>query len=80
VLTRGQHPFILWIDSLREVVKFPVNRIEAVPPYLYGKRSDLFYCLGKMNGRLYSMINPDRLARDERLRAALEDVSHASPV
>jgi chemotaxis signal transduction protein len=79
VLSQAPSRFILWIDSLCEVVKFPMNRIEPVPPYLYGKRSDLFYCLGKMNGRLYSMINPDRLARDERLRAILEDVPHASP-
>jgi purine-binding chemotaxis protein CheW len=80
VLSHGEHPFILWIDALREVLKFPMANIEPLPAYLYGKRSDLFYCLGKMNGRLYSMINPDRLIRDERVRTALEGAFHASPV
>ena len=80
VLLHGDQPFILWIDGLHEVLKFPMANIEPLPPYLYGKRSDLFYCLGKMNGRLYSMINPDRLTRDERVRTALEEAAHASPV
>lgn len=78
VIAHAKRPFALWIDALREVVRFPVDRIEPMPSYLYGKRSDLFFCLGKMDGRLYSMINPDRLTRVERPWAALEDRSHAS--
>jgi chemotaxis signal transduction protein len=79
VLAQSQRPFVLWIDVLRDVLRFPVAHIEPMPSFLYGKRSDLFFCLGKMDGRLYSMINPDRLARVERIPAVLEDRTHASP-
>jgi purine-binding chemotaxis protein CheW len=79
VLTHAQQPFVLWIDVLRDVLRFPVTRVEPVPSFLYGKRSDLFFCLGKMDGHLYSMINPDRLARVERGPTALEDRSHVVP-
>jgi chemotaxis signal transduction protein len=77
VLAQTQKPFVLWIDALREVLRFPVDHIEPMPSYLYGKRSDLFFCLGKMDGRLYSMINPDRLSRVER-GAAIEERSNAT--
>jgi len=79
VLAQAHQPFVLWIDVLRDVLRFPVARIEPMPAFLYGKRSELFFCLGKMDGRLYSMINPDRLARVERTPMVLEDRSHASP-
>jgi chemotaxis signal transduction protein len=78
ILSHAQRPFVLWIDVLREVLRFPVMKIEPMPAYLYGKRSDLFFCLGKMDGRLYSMINPDRLARVERGSTALEDLFHVA--
>jgi len=78
VMALPERPCVLWIDSLREVIRFPMEQVEPMPAFLYGKRSEFFYCLGKMKGRLFSMINPDRLARDERLQAALEEKAHAS--
>jgi chemotaxis signal transduction protein len=67
VLKHRGRPFILWVDSIEEVRRFRMEQVEALPPYLLGKRSDLYYCLGKMDNMLFSIIHPDRIVKDEEL-------------
>lgn len=67
ILRHRDRPFILWVDAIEEVRRFKMDQVEALPPYLLGKRSDLYYCLGKMNGMLFSIIHPDRIVKDEDL-------------
>ena len=67
VLKHKEQHFILWVDTVEEVRRFKMEQVEALPPYLLGKRSDLYYCLGKMNGMLFSIIHPDRIVKDEAL-------------
>lgn len=64
VLERKTHAFILWVDRVMEVTRFKIDQIEPVPPYLFGKRNELYYCLGKIKEELYSILNPDKLTTE----------------
>ncbi len=77
ILKHKDRPFILWVDAIEEVRRFRMDQVEALPPFLLGKRSDLYYCLGKMNNMLFSIIHPDRIVKDEELfRQALGEAPH----
>src|SRR5580698_3381019 len=45
VLEIKGNPFILWVDHVKEVARFKIDQIEPLPPYLFGKKNDLYYCL-----------------------------------
>jgi hypothetical protein len=49
-----------------------------VPPYLFGKKNELFYCLGRIKEDLYSILNPDRLV-EERTTLPPSEVDYAFP-
>lgn len=70
VLERKSRPFVIWVDHVREVARLKVDQIEPMPPHLLGKRAELFYCLGKIREELYSIMNPDKLVRDEELEGS----------
>jgi chemotaxis signal transduction protein len=53
--------FAVWVDKVIDVQKFQTTEIEPVPPFLFGKRSDLYYCIAKSKNIFYSIINPDKL-------------------
>src|SRR5258708_201131 len=53
VLEKKGQLFILWVDQVREVARFKIDQIEPVPPYLFGKKNELYYCLGKIKEDLY---------------------------
>ena len=77
LLRHKENPFILWVDAIDEVQRFKIEQIEPMPPYLLGKRSDLYYCLGKMNGMLFSIIHPDRIVKDDAaLQQAISEARH----
>ncbi len=79
VLERKGYFFILWVDEVLEVRRFKVDQIEPVPTYLYGKNSDIYYCLGKVKDDLYSVLNPDVLVEEPNLKTALAEVRNALP-
>ncbi len=68
VLENSGRPFILWVDQVREVARLKIEQIEPIPPYLFGKKNELFYCLGRIKGDLYSILNPDKFAAVTDLR------------
>ncbi len=72
--------FVIWVDTVKEVTRFRVDQIESPPPYLFGKKSDLFYCLGKIKDELYSILNPEKLLEEAGLPASLPRGIHADPV
>lgn len=65
VLEKKGNPFLLRVDKVIEVARFKIDQIEPVPSYLFGKRNELYYCLGKVKETLYSILNPDRLTGEE---------------
>ena len=67
VLEKERKFFILWVDEVREVARFKIDQIEPVPTYLFGKKNELYYCLGRIKGELYSILNPDKLAEESGL-------------
>ncbi len=73
-------PFIIWVDRVREVIRFRVDQIESPPPYLFGKKSDLFYCLGKIKDDLYSILNPEKLLEEGPIPPPLPRENYADPV
>ncbi len=68
VLENNGRLYVLWVDEVREVARFKIDQIEPIPPYLFGKKNELFYCLGRIKGELYSILNPDKLAAVADLR------------
>jgi chemotaxis signal transduction protein len=64
VLEKKGQNFILWVDRVREVARLKIEQIEPVPPYLFGKKNDLYYCLGRIKEELYSILNPDKLVEN----------------
>ncbi len=79
VLEKKGKSFALWVDQVKEVTRFKIEQIEPVPPYLFGKKSDLYYCLGKIKDELYSIINPDKIMEDSiQMQQSSED-DHVSP-
>ncbi len=72
-------PFLLWVDAVKEVTRFKVDQIESPPTYLFGKKSDLFYCLGKIKDDLYSILNPEKLLEEGPLPPSFPRGNHADP-
>ncbi|HET9869974.1 MAG TPA: chemotaxis protein CheW [bacterium] len=79
VLERKGYLFLLWVDQVLEVRRFKVDQIEPVPAYLYGKNTEIYYCLGKVKEDLYSVLNPDVLVDEQNLKTALTEARHALP-
>ena len=79
VLQRQNQTFVLWVDEVRDVKRLKTEQIEPLPAYLFGKKSEFYYCLGKIGDELYSVINPDRLVPDKSLSAYSTEVNHATP-
>jgi purine-binding chemotaxis protein CheW len=79
VLEQKGRPFILWVDQVKEVTRFKIEQIEPLPPYLFGKKSDLYYCLGRIKEELYSIINPDKLVDESVLMLQATEVNHVLP-
>ena len=79
VLEKKNFPFILWVDHVREVTRFKINQIEPCPPYLFGKKNELYYCLGKIKEDLYSILNPDKLADENNFALPSSEVDYAFP-
>ncbi len=79
VLERKGYYFILWVDQVLEVRRFKVDQIEPVPTYLYGKNTEIYYCLGKIKEDLYSVLNPDILVDEQNLKTTLSEVRDAIP-
>ena len=69
VLEKKANFFVLWVDQVREVARLKIEQIEPVPPYLFGKKNELFNCLGRIKGELYSILNPDKLTEEEAFLA-----------
>lgn len=79
VLEKKGQPFILWVDQVREVARFKIDQIEPLPPYLLGKKNELYYCLGKIKEDLYSIMNPDKLFDDHERLLPPTEVGYAFP-
>ena len=79
VLEKKRAPFILWVDKVHEVTRFKIDQIEPLPAYLMGKRGELYYCLGKIKERLYSVLNSDKLVDEKSLLLPPTEVDHAFP-
>jgi chemotaxis signal transduction protein len=79
VLERKGNPFILWVDQVREVARFKIDQIEPLPPYLFGKKNDLYYCLGKIKEERYSILNPDKLIDETSFLPLPSEVGYAHP-
>lgn len=71
--------FLIWVDAVKEVTRFRVDQIESPPPYLFGKKSDLFYCLGKIKDDLYSILNPEKLLDEAPFAPSIPRGDHADP-
>jgi chemotaxis signal transduction protein len=79
VLEKQGKSFILWVDQVKEVARFKIDQIEPLPPYLFGKKNELYYCLGKIKEELYSILNPDKLIDDKGFLLPSSEVGHAFP-
>jgi len=79
VLEKKKAPFVLWVDKVHEVTRFKIEQIEPLPAYLMGKRGELYYCLGKIKDRLYSVLNTDKLVDEKSLLLPPTEVDHAFP-
>ncbi len=79
VLEKKGLPFILWVDQVREVARLKIDQIEPCPPYLFGKKNDLYYCLGKIKEDIYSVLNPDKLVDEKTLSLPSSEVDYAFP-
>lgn len=77
VLERKGRSFVLWVDEVREVSRFKVDQIEPCPPYLFGKKNEMYYCLGKIKDDLYSILNPDKLLDEKSFLLPSSEVDHA---
>jgi chemotaxis signal transduction protein len=79
VLESKGNPFILWVDQVKEVARFKIEQIEPLPPYLFGKKKDLYYCLGEIKEELYSILNPDKLIDESSFLLLSSEVGYAHP-
>ena len=79
VLERKGFSFLFWVDEVKEVKRFKVEQIEPVPMYLYGKKNEIYYCLGKIKEDLYSILNPDILVNEQNLKSTFAEVRYAFP-
>ena len=71
--------FALWVDQVMEVTRLKIEQIEPVPPYLFGKKNELYYCLGRIREELYSILNPDRMVDEKTLLPPSSEVDYAFP-
>jgi purine-binding chemotaxis protein CheW len=79
VLEKKGKLFMLWVDEVKEVSRFKIEQIEPLPPYLLGKKNDLYYCLGKIKEELYSILNPDKLIGDASFLLPSSEAGYAYP-
>jgi purine-binding chemotaxis protein CheW len=79
VLEKKGKPFILKVDRVKEVTRFKIDQIEPCPPYLFGKKNELYYCLGKIKEERYSILNPDKLVDEGGFLPPSEEVRYAFP-
>ncbi len=79
VLEVKGHTFFLWVDQVLEVARFKIDQIEPCPPYLFGKRNELYSCLGKIKDDLYSILNPDKLVEEKQFLLPPPEVNYAFP-
>jgi chemotaxis signal transduction protein len=79
ILEKKGNPFVFWVDQVQEVTRFKIDQIEPLPPYLFGKKTELYYCLGKIKGQLYSVLNPDKLIDEENFLLPRSEVDNAFP-
>jgi chemotaxis signal transduction protein len=79
VLEKKGFPFILWVDHVREVSRLKIDQIEPCPPYLFGKKNELYYCLGKIKEDIYSILNPDKLVDEKSFSLPSSEVDYAFP-
>ena len=79
VLEKKGRPFILRVDRVKEVTRFKIDQIEPCPPYLFGKKNELYTCLGKIKDERYSILNPDKLVDEEGFLPPSEEVRFAFP-
>jgi chemotaxis signal transduction protein len=79
VLERKGQGFILWVDQVLEVTRFKIEQIEPCPPYLFGKKNELYSCLGKIKDDLYSILNPDKLVDENQFFLPPPEVDYAFP-
>jgi len=79
VLEKKGQPFVLWVDQVKEVAKFKIDQIEPLPAYLFGKKNELYYCLGKIKEELFSILNPDKLVDDDGFIFPPPEVGYAFP-
>lgn len=82
VVEKERKAFVLWVDQVREVARFKIEQIEPVPSYLFGKKNELYYCLGRIKEELYSILNPDKLVEEPgwgKATPAMEDAGTVIP-
>lgn len=79
VLEQKGRSFVLWVDEVREVARFKVDQIEPCPAYLFGKKNEMYYCLGRIKDDLYSILNPDKLVDEKNFLMLPPEVNYASP-
>lgn len=79
VLEKGERHFALRVDQVMEVTRLKIDQIEPLPPYLFGKKTEVYYCLGKIKDRLYSILNPDKLTAEDDFLPPPTEVDHAFP-
>ena len=79
VLETKGYTFVLWVDKVLEVDRFKIDQIEPCPPYLFGKRNELYSCLGKIKDDLYSILNPDKLVEENQFLLPPPEVDYAFP-
>lgn len=79
VLESKGRSFVLWVDQVREVTRLKIDQIEPVPPYLFGKKNELYYCLGRIKEELYSVLNPDKLVDEKTFLPPPSEVDYALP-
>jgi chemotaxis signal transduction protein len=79
VLEKGIRHFALRVDQVMEVTRLKVDQIEPLPPYLFGRKAEVYYCLGKIKESLYSILNPDKLTGEGDFLPPASEVDHAFP-
>jgi chemotaxis signal transduction protein len=79
VLERKSSPFILWVDHVKEVARLKVEQIEPLPPYLLGRKTEIYYCLARVKDDLYSILNPDKLIEENQNLLPPSEVQYADP-
>jgi len=77
VLEKKGFAYILWVDYVKEVSRLKVEQIEPLPPYLMGRKNEIYYCLARVRDDLYSIINPDKLFEENQNLLLPGEETHA---